>query len=105
MEWLPFRDVYTVVLDGSGNGAIRFSPSVGTWLVEQVAVTVSSNTNEPEFLAYIDGMYVGGSYSGSRTNDTAFNQRLAAQQALSGVWVGGDAGATATMVLTGRKQV
>ncbi len=100
---LPFRDVYTVTLDGSGNGAINVSPTIGFWMVEQVAVIVSTNTNEPEFQCYIDGMFVGGSYSGSRTSDTTFNQRLNAQQRLNAVWLGGDPDATATLILTGKK--
>ncbi len=102
-QWLPFRLTDTVVLDGSGNGSITFGPTVGEWLIEQVAVTVSSNNNEPTFSAYINNIYVGGSYSGSRTNDTSFNQRVQAQEKFSGAWVGGDAGATGTITLIGRK--
>jgi hypothetical protein len=105
VQTLNFRDVYTVTLDGSGNGTIRFSPSVGTWEIQQVAAMTSSNTNEPEFSAYVNGMFVGGSYSGSKTNDTTFNQTLEAQEVLTGVWVGGDAGSIATMVLSGKKTV
>jgi hypothetical protein len=104
MVRLPFRLTLDVTLDGSGNGAIRFSPSIGMYMVEQVAAMVSSNENEPEFQVYVDGIFVGGSYSGSRTNDTSFNQRLAAQQVLNGVWIGGDPGATAVMNLTGWKE-
>ncbi len=104
-EWLPFRTVETVTLDGFGAGSITFGPTFGEWLVEQVSASVSSNALEPEFTTYINNAFIGGSYSGSRTNDTTFNQRLNAQEKLRGVWVGGDPGATATMVLSGRKLV
>lgn len=102
---LPFRKVYTVTLDGSGNGFIRVSPTIGYWQIEQVSASTGTNTNEPEFLTYINGAFIGGSYSGSRTNDTTFNQRLAAQEEFRAVWVGGDAGTTATLVLTGKEFV
>lgn len=105
MQTLPFRLVKTVMLNGSGAGAINFSPTVGTWEVSQVAALASSNTNEPEFSVFIDGVFVGGSYSGSKTTDTTFNQEVQAQQVLQGVWTGGDAGAIATMVITGKKTV
>lgn len=102
---LPFRMTMDVVLDAGGSGAINFSPSVGTWEITQVAATTSTNVNEPEFATYIDGAFIGGSYSGSRTNDTSFNQILNAQQKLTGVWTLGDPGATAVMTLTGWKTV
>jgi hypothetical protein len=102
---LNFRDVKTVTLDAAGRGSIVFSPTIGDWVVEQVSVTVSSNTLEPEFSAYVNGMFVGGSYSGSKTNDTTFNQPLATQETLTGIWVGGDPGAVATMVISGKKTV
>lgn len=102
---LPFRAAYTVVLNGSGNGTIRWSPSQGSWLVQQCAATVTTSTNEPEFSTFIDGMFVGGSYSGSKTNDTTFNQTVVAQQALSATWTGGDPGATATLIISGVKTV
>lgn len=104
-EWLPFRLTQDTVLDASGGGSIRFQPSIGEWKVEQVSARTSTFVNEPEFSAYVSGMFVGGSYSGSRTNDTTFNQRISAQDNLTGVWVGGDAGATATMVISGVKLV
>lgn len=104
-ERLRFRDTYTTVLDASGNGTINFRPSVGSWMVNQVAASVSSNNNEPEFSAFVNGMFVGGSYSGSKTNDTTFNQEVNAQEVLSAVWLGGDPGATATLTLSGVKTV
>lgn len=104
-QWLPFRDVFTVVLDGSGTGTIEVRPSIGEWLIEQVAVRTSSNVNEPEFSAFINGAWVGGTFSGSRDSDTSFNQRLNAQERFNGIWTGGDAGATGELTLTGRKLV
>ena len=103
METNPFRLTETVELNGAGTGTIRFSPSIGVWKVEQVAASTSTNTNEPIFSAYINGVFVGGSYSGSRTNDTSFNQRVNAQERLDFVWTGGDPGAIGEVTISGLK--
>lgn len=104
-SWLPFRITNDVRLDGLGNGSIRISPSVGEWVIEQVSASTTSVTNEPQFTAYINGAFIGGSFSGNRTTDTEFNQRLNAQEAFVGAWVGGDPSAIAQLTLTGRKLV
>lgn len=102
---LNFRNTFEVVLDATGGGSINFRPSVGSWLIKQVAASTSTNVNEPEFTASINGSFVGGSYSGSKTNDTTFDQTLDAQEVLTGTWTGGDVGATATMTISGVKTV
>ncbi len=109
-QTLPFRDTKTVVLDGSGNGSITFQPtSYGeSWKVDQVAISTTA-TNlllpPPLFQAYVNGLFVGGSYSGNLTNDTAFNQLLQTQEVLKFVWTGGQPGVTATATISGTKEI
>jgi len=96
----PQRYVVSTPLDLSGNGAATFTAPNGTLDVEHVRVTVATNVKEPTATLFIDGIEFEGSYSGSNDQtDSAFT--LTAQQQLSCAWVGGDPGATATMIIRG----
>lgn len=104
-QWLPFRNTFDVRLDANGAGRIRVSPSVGEWVIEQVSVSSTSVVKEAKFTAYINGAFIGGTFSGNRDTDTEFNQRLNAQEEFIGEWTVGDANAIAQLTLTGRKLV
>jgi hypothetical protein len=103
MQALPFRDVKTAVVNASGIAVIRFQPTVGKWTVTSVTCQMSSNLLEPRFKAFVDGVFISGSDSGSMDSDSIFGQEVQAQSTLEGVWTGADVGATATMTITGIK--
>jgi hypothetical protein len=108
---VPLNERGSVVLNGSGNGTVRIRPFGGseTWLPASVSFKASSNTLEAQCRIYIgpspsDQYFVDGSLSGSTGDSTG---RVAGYQVdshgnyLWAVWTGGDAGATATMQVTG----
>lgn len=104
----------TVVLDGSGNGKARTGPAGAreTWTPAVASVSVSSNVSEAQCRIYVgpsaDPQYfVDGTLSGSTGDST---DRVAAQPVRLGwfiwaAWAGGDAGATATLNVTGTKTI
>ena len=104
---LPFRKVKDAVVAADGTATIRFqiTDQHEWWEIQMVAAMCSTNTLEPEFNTNIDGVFTGGSYSGSKTNDTTFNQQLHTQETLYGVWTGADVGATVTMSVSGWKNL
>lgn len=101
----------TVTLDGSGNGTLKMVPWAGsvTWRPSSVSVKASSNTNEATCKIYVgpsatDSYFVDGTFSGSSGDST---DRVNGYQvdthgnALWAVWQDGDAGAVATMSVSG----
>lgn len=100
----------SVVLDGSGNGTVRFAPVGATWFIDRIAVKVS--TRVLEATAYMYQGFIGDQYLISNTltgstgdTSTGDNIMLTDGQALYVVWSGGDAGATATAIVSGRQTV
>ena len=98
------------VLNGSGGGQVILGPAIPgvTWYPSGGACLTSSDTSTPVFYVYLNSVgqasYVGGSQTGN--NDScAINQTLYTGMTLIGVWVGGDAGATATFTITGTQDV
>lgn len=108
---LALQENRSVILDGSGNGQVSFGPSVygETWNIQILGVRVSSAVNEPVARVHLgaptDLNFIGGSYSGSQDADTSLNVTLLQGQLLYVVWMGGDAGATATAVAVGERIV
>lgn len=111
MGTVPLNESGSVTLNGSGNGTVRMRPFGGgeTWLPGSVSFKASSNTLEASCRIYIgpspsDQYFVDGSLSGSTGDSTG---RVAGYQVdshgnyLWAVWAGGDAGATATVQVTG----
>ena len=100
-----------VTLDGSGTGTLRFAPAGEQWSIENISVSVSTHVNEATanvYLGYIGPQYAqSGTYAGSSgdSNDLSQPIPLTDGQALWVQWTGGDAGAIATAVLTGKKTV
>ena len=101
----------TVTLDASGNGVVQLGPGIPgvTWTVTLAACASTSITSTPIFNLYlgdpIPPNFLGGTYSGNNDEYTPLSAVLANGQYLSGQWIGGDTGATATMTLTGTKVV
>lgn len=115
MTTSPLNENGQVTLDGSGNGTLRMRPSGGqeTWQPSAVSVKASSATAEAQCRIYIgpsatDPYFVDGTLSGSTGDST---DRVAGMTAdthgsyLWAVWSGGDAGATATMIVNGTRSV
>lgn len=98
-----------VTLDGDGNGTC---PPVGptspseTWTVTLVSVQVTTSQNEAIASVYLDGALLGTTTWGSTgDSDTGITQSVMPGQQVYATWTGGDPGATATMTVTGTRQV
>jgi len=101
-----------VTLDGSGNGAVAIGPSYSyqTWYPTQINVLVTSNVKEPVFKYYRGRTagqlnYLGGTYTGSNDSSDINGQTLHPGDTFYCVWTGGDAGAVASVSLSGTKEV
>jgi hypothetical protein len=104
----------TVVLNGSGAGTAKIGPAGAfeTWQAEAAAVSVATNTAEAQCRIYVGTdatapNYVDGTLSGSTGDSTG---RVSARPLKLGdyvwaVWSGGDAGAVATLNVTGTRTV
>jgi len=99
----------SVVLDGSGYGFIRLAPAGEKWQVLRTNVRVSTHVNEAIVKIYIGQIAVlnqtDGSMSGSSGDTSDSVIYLNDGDAMIIEWSGGDAGATATVVITGWSSV
>ena len=98
------RESGSVILDGSGNGAVTLTPGMLDWVITRTTITVESTTAEPTFKLYESNVnaadFLEGTWVGSlSTSDTTHLVRSG--QALIGVWTGGDPGASATLIVRG----
>lgn len=105
----------SVVLDGSGNGTARLSPS-GTrysgyqWHPQMCYVSVSTRVLEARATTYVSyGIQsatpsdaIGSTFTGSSGDTCTMSQRVKPGDWVTTKWTGGDAGAIATMRLTGQ---
>jgi len=102
-----------VTLNGSGNGTASIGPLTAreVWTLTSVACSVSTHVSEATFAVYVgDRVYPGGlrdqSFSGSSGDSTdRITDPIRSGWKVWGVWTGGDPGATATMSLTGTKEI
>lgn len=106
----------SVTLDGSGNGQVQVGPISAReiWYPSNAHVSANSGsvTNEAQCLIYV-GTSVGtntfrdGTLSGSSGDSTdAINaDEIRVGEYIFAVWIGGDPGATATLNVTGDKEV
>lgn len=108
---LPLNQGVSVTLDANGNGFVRLGPTNAfqTWKPTNAACSVSTNTKEPVFVLYNGSSTsnenrIGGTYTGSNDNTDLQDVTLFPNMVLTGVWTGGDVGATATLSLTGTIQ-
>lgn len=111
---LPLNETVSVALDGSGAGTARLAPASSneTWLPTLASVKCSSATNEAQCLIYVgakvsDDSFVDGTFSGSSGDATdkvtGYQIGRTRDPYIFAVWSGGDAGAQATLVVTGTK--
>ena len=102
-----FRLSQSVVLDGSGNGAVRLAPSGRDWTVRYIAVNVSTAVLEATAVVCQD--QIGDAYivdtsrtgSSGDTSDTVHDVKDGF--CLYVVWSGGDPGAIATVSYSGEE--
>lgn len=114
MRSVPLNETVSVRLDGAGAGTAKVGPISAreVWHPAAAAVKVSTIENEAQCLIYVGDSatqqnFVDGTYSGS-SGDAS--DRMAATIVRVGwyvwaTWTGGDPGATATLTVTGTKDV
>lgn len=114
MSEVPLNESATVTLSGSGAGTAKVGPISAreSWAPSNVHVSASSNTNEAQCSIYVGDAptqrnFVDGTFSGSSgdSSDRAGATSVKVGQYVWAVWTGGDVGATATLTVTGTKQV
>jgi hypothetical protein len=95
----------TTTLNASGEGTVDILvPRLQTWVVQKVAVSVTTNVKEPTAEVCVDsvapGSVLANTYTGSADSSNE-NQLLMPGQHLLCHWEGGDAGAQATLSVFG----
>lgn len=109
----PLNVSASVVLNASGNGTVTLGPTRPgvSWTPAIVAVTVNptSATVTSVFMLYNGsaqpGNFIAGSYTGDINSSGLALPPMFAGQIITGVWSGGNPGATATMTLTGTQSI
>jgi hypothetical protein len=117
MTRVDLDDTAFVVLNGSGNGTAKIGPLTAreTWYPEQASVKVSfagaNPTNEAICKIYkgdgaTDNNFKDGTFTGSSGDATdKISGKMQQNNFIFAVWTGGDAGATAYLTVTGKKDV
>lgn len=95
----------SVVLDGSGYGAVSFQATDKKLEINNVSVVVSTHVREAMATVYkgqIGSLYrISGSYAGSSGDSNSDTIYLNQGESIYIVWEGGDPGATATATVSG----
>lgn len=112
-QTVPLTASVSVVLNGSGNGQVQLGPALPgvAWNPGSCAVLVqpASTTVVSQFLLYNGpaqpGNFIGGSYTGDNNSTGLAIPAMYTGSVLTGVWSGGNPGATATMTLTGTQDI
>ena len=111
-EWGELGPLFgTVTLDANGNGTLRFAPAGEQWKIYNVSVIASSATLEATATLYerqiSSATRHSATYSGSSGDNNQLDTpiELTDGKPLFVVWEGGDAGATATATVSGKKSV
>lgn len=106
---IPLRKREQTTADASGNGQveIRNNHQGVTWTVRLIGLEGQPRpfTSEPECLVYHDGMFIGGSGSGSMDADTSITEIVQSGEGIQAVWTGGDPGATYILTLSGDETI
>lgn len=117
MPQVILNEAGQTTLDGSGNGAVTIGPSNSyqTWkptgISVQVITTTGTIVKEPVFKYYRGRSagplnFLGGTFTGSNdSSDIPAGQILHPGETFYCVWTGGDAGATASVILSGTMDV
>ncbi len=108
MPSYPLATSASVALDGSGKGTARLGPQVGQrWRLRTASILVVNAILIPQCKIYmgaapLDPFFVDGTYTGALASTSNVNGRpLTNGQQIFAVWTGGDAGAVATLTITG----
>ncbi len=106
-RWMTYSQ--SVTLDGTGYGYIRVAPAGRTWYITSMNVRVSTKVAEASVRTYtqqIGEQYQMDSTEMGSTGDTSNTQyTLTDGQPLFIEWTGGDAGATASVTISGYETV
>lgn len=112
MREFPFTYTASVVLNGSGAGTASTGPSFPreSWQVGVASVNVSTNTSEAIAKIYAGPQaglgFVDGTTWGSTGDGTSnFSAPVYLGSKVFAVWTGGDAGATATLTVSGTRRI
>lgn len=113
MTTLPLADSASVTLDGAGNGTARIGPAAHgvLWRPTVASVKVSTATRSPQCRIYVgdsatDANFVDGTYTGNQNSTSNLaGQEIRLGQYVIAVWAGGDAGAEATVSISGTKDI
>ena len=114
MVTVKLSETRTIKLDGSGNGSISISPQSAreVWHPENIHVNVSTNVNEAQCKIYvgdsaIQSNFRDGTFSGSSgdSSDKINADTVKVGSHIFAIFTGGDAGAFASAIVTGTKDV
>lgn len=96
-----------VTLNAQGFGVVTLTPGRYdvTWHLTQASVIASTNVKEAKAQLSSFPFQLPGTYSGSSGDTTGLDLTLSASQQITCTWSGGDAGAVATLTVTGQKMV
>lgn len=114
MMLVPLNSSATVTLDSTGGGTARVGPLSAreVWSPDNAHVSVSSNANEAQCAIYmgdaaIQANFRDATFSGSSgdSSDRINADTVKVGMYVWAVWSGGDAGARATLTVTGKRDV
>lgn len=114
MTSVPLNQTAVVVLDGAGGGTASIGPISAreVWHPDVISVKASTNTDEAQCQIYVGDSatqpnFIDGTYSGSSgdASDRAASTLIRVGWKVFATWSGGDAGATATLTVTGTRDV
>ncbi len=110
MQGLPLDQWITVILDGSGNGQVSLGPGLPREHWQPASAFVSAATNVSEASCVISAgstptsaTRIGQTSKGSSGATCSLNGDMPTGYRLWATWAGGDAGAQATMHVTGTR--
>lgn len=99
-----FRDAESVTLDASGAGSVTLAPRGCDWRIDLTTVTTSTSTSTPVATLYTGSIsesnLLEATYDGSQDTSDTTHWVLAGEQLVC-AWTGGDAGARATVRVSG----
>lgn len=113
MPTLPLSEAAFVTLDVSGNGTAKLGPAAHgvAWKPSRVGVKTSTSVLSPKCIVYAGSSptsdnFVDGTFTGqANATDAIVGQELRLGSYVWAVWTGGDAGAQATVTVTGSKDI
>lgn len=112
MRQFPLNLTTSVILDGTGAGTAKIGPQFPreAWDVAVASVSVATNTSEAQCKvsqgATAGQIFVDGTTWGSTGDSTSnFSAPVYLGSSVFAAWTGGDAGAVATLTVTGTRRI